>query len=295
MRHVLIAILFLSRLTCSAQEYEQQLIEEKLKGNVKKVSYLYCHFSDTAQFKNIPKSIDEVLNIHDNCWRHYCVDSFNTHGYKILSYKSMDGNISLVSRIQYEFDEKNRKTKQQTFNGDTLVGLYYKYKYDTAGNLVQENSYVRDLQNKEIQERSITYKYEFGRLVGVTDSNCTDGAITRIIEYNYIKRYQIPVLQKILSSAYGGVDTTYYPYNERSNKILRYAAQTWGLPHTTYDEYDNPILQQYNGRDTVYSYKTVYIYDKFGNWILKVAEALKQGISIDFVAKDVIIREIEYY
>lgn len=268
---LLVITLLLTNCKEPKTEIKNDLIEQKINGNVKTI--IESGYNVIEKFGEVEKS-----TLQDKRITH-----FNPQG-------NITEEITFNDARKYKYNEIGKLTEVKQYNS----GKYFSketYEYDKKGNLVKKNNYSGP--NEEFSYRFIYKHDEKGNLIKWSHYN-PDGNLISYWAFNHdnsgnvigIKNYDSnSILKGIIS----------YAYDENNNRteIAEFDKDSTFLSNGFYSEYDknnNTIKDSSysinDGHTTPYYYK--YLYDKNNNWTkmiqYKGTKAIKQ-----------IERVIEYY
>ncbi len=295
-------------------KFTNDLERENLIGKVKRVvhskkKYRFYEFED--------KTNDLILSDID----------FNIYGNRVKALLN-DENGVLKKRVQYKYSGNQRFRKWFAFYADSnseknswnhvyqiydslgnrLYGQGYfccrwctsKITYDSMKNIIKEFSNGIDWDN-HIRQFKNFYNSNGQLSRRITYDTNWDGALENIENYQYDKNGRL--IEKTVNSDWANSEKIILRYDEkgRKTKYIKYDRDKVDTIFE-YDIYANPIKAifveyRYDSKPEIIEekYKYEYVYDYYGNWVVKKIYSNEGMSNGGYWLKDIENRKFEYY
>ncbi|MBC7864907.1 MAG: hypothetical protein IAF38_18170 [Bacteroidia bacterium] len=245
-----------------------------LKGKVKSLTEI--------QYKTAIIS-GKVQKQYKGQWTKY---SFNEKGF-LIEKTDFEPN----KRSHYHYDSLGKLISMKNYGRDSSLTSTHTFKYDSAGNQVEDNIENVNAADKGHNAKYI-YKYDEKRnCIEMSGFNSKGIYFTK---YSYKYNSAGNKIEEIWFKANGDTIHTYtYKYNGKGNKIeehYKYTSNGGGKNKTIY-KYDSKgslIEENWGGTEGNVIEKVTYTPDNNFNWIKKITTENKEPSSITE-------REIEYF
>lgn len=243
----------------------------------------------------VTKSVESKYDSNNNCLESISYDSdgnitdsseyeFDDNGNEIketyVSTFEYDGtSMTFKGVFEYEYDDKNRKTKQTIYDEDgTTVTNIYEYAYDSAGNQITETQY-----NADGSILSVTNKeYDSDNNLMKDTASGVDGTEFMSQEYEYDDRGN---MVKKTSNYYnlGSNSLVEYEY-DADDRLVKQTSYSNGaiecISSMEYDDYGNNIkIIDYNSDETLSSI-VEYDYIELQDYLASKESIDKQELEI---------------
>lgn len=250
-----------------------ELLEFNDIGNLIKRTEFYTNEEISNQTEYYYNSKNQTLKIIETDNYGKGSQSFQESVYdkndsiKKIIYSSGDfKRISLVKR-----DGNNRPSTRRDMVKDT-VQMTFNYKYDSAGNLIEENAFIKD----SIPSKLISRTYENGLLTTkLTETYGRWDTLQEksIYEYDNLNRIKLIKENYVDDNNYTLIENFY----DQNGNLIEYKIEPIGSEHYTilnqkWDEFGNQI--EYSRTDGQSEKKEIwtskYEFDQYNNWVLKI-------------------------